>query len=344
LFYVFENDGAGHFTDVSATKAPPGAGTPHYGQLHALDVESDGDLDLISNMHGATGGALHVYINDGTGRFVDEGLTRIRAAMPTGQYQSLAVGDIDGDGDVDFVGGRASVGYMPDAYLNDGTGFFDLTPSRIPQGWAYSVSVSLGDLDLDGDLDLLVSSGPAPGTGLGEEIVCVNDGAGYFTLASRDFFPLQGNGGVWFHHLADVDGDGDPDAVFGNVSVGSNPICGIRYFVNRTRHVYASAPPTAGSPWTIDVHGPHGGLAAVVLALREARIPLGSLGELGLDPTVTVAWPGLVNLDQAGHGTLTIPVPPGIAPASPIAVQALALDPNDPRMTHLTNTWDETIR
>jgi hypothetical protein len=335
-FRIFENSGTGHFSDASAAKSPPAMGWPRDGQMHVVDIDRDGDPDLLTN-------ASYVFVNDSTGRFTDEGSARVRSPNWVG-YASLATGDVDGDGDVDFIGGSAVATEMPHLFLNDGTGHFDPANSRIPQRAVYATSVGLWDLDLDGDLDLLLSSSPVPGTGLGEEIVCVNDGAGYFTLASRDFFPLQGNGGVWFHHLADVDGDGDPDAVFGNVSVGSNPICGIRYFVNRTRHVYASTPPTAGLPWTIDVHGPHGGFAAVVLAPREGRIPLGPLGELGLDPALTIQWPGVLNLDPDGHAALTIPVPTGIAPGSPIAVQALLLDPGNPRMTHLTNTWDETTR
>ena len=111
----------------------------------------------------------------------------------------LAVGDLDGDGDLDaFVGNTEAV---PDqVWLNDGAAVFADTGQRL--GNYYTHGLALGDLDGDGDLDAFGAS-----DAWHTSIVWLNDGAGNFAVGQV----LSGtrSRGV---ALGDLDGDGDLDA------------------------------------------------------------------------------------------------------------------------------------
>ncbi|MGB0385858.1 MAG: FG-GAP repeat domain-containing protein [Ardenticatenaceae bacterium] len=137
----------------------------------------------------------------------------------------VALGDLDGDGDLDaFVAGAnrdtEGVGEPNQVWLNDGRGTF--SNSGQPLGDSKSWDVALGDLDGDGDLDALVANGDIENNQLSGEPnqVWLNDGAGHFT-------PGEGVGDSVSTALAlgDVDGDGDLDALVGNVEACLPGIC-----------------------------------------------------------------------------------------------------------------------
>ena len=88
--------------------------------------------------------------------FVDSG-----QALGNSASQSVALGDLDGDGDLDAM--VANPGNQPNAvWTNDGNGTF--TDSGQALGNSASLSVALGDLDGDGDLDAMVANFDDPNT------------------------------------------------------------------------------------------------------------------------------------------------------------------------------------
>jgi len=141
---------------------------------------------------------------------VGEAILYQRAALSS-KGADVALGDLDGDGDLD-----AYVGVLADCFacdpanrvwLGDGQGRFVDSGQRV--GNESTWGVALADVDRDGDLDAL-DANQSTGPGNGYNRLWLNDGRGRFTDAGQ-----QLGGGTMDVAAGDVDGDGDVDAVFG---------------------------------------------------------------------------------------------------------------------------------
>jgi hypothetical protein len=117
------NDGTGHFTDETLVRGPvyPEGGAIAIG---AMDTDNDGDADIIIGT-GVTHPDL-VFINDGTGHFVDETALRWPDQADGTYMLSLADLNNDGSGDIFRVGFPSSLSriyintlYMPDSIPPD---------------------------------------------------------------------------------------------------------------------------------------------------------------------------------------------------------------------------------
>ncbi|MEO1019756.1 MAG: FG-GAP-like repeat-containing protein, partial [Pseudomonadota bacterium] len=119
-----------------------------------LDVAFLAELDLDALVIGPDGPKFNVFLNSGlAGNFVDAGHDPFNAIDDP---QSAALGDLDGDGDLDaFLANRVFDEGSPDrVLLNDGTGTFTDTGQML--GSERSIWPILSDLDDDGDLDAFV--------------------------------------------------------------------------------------------------------------------------------------------------------------------------------------------
>ncbi len=191
---VWLNDGSGRFADSGQR-----LGNEATGDVALGDLDGDGDLDAFEVNHETAStvsicdAADRVWLNDGAGYFVDSGQILSRA-----HGDAVALGDLDGDGDLDaFVGNGRTVN--PDeVWFNDGSGHFTDSGQRL--GNDNTRTIVLDDVDGDGNLDAFVASDDGGR-------IWVNDGTGHFT-DSRERFN-------WSRHyaanLADVNGDGDKD-------------------------------------------------------------------------------------------------------------------------------------
>ncbi len=164
------------------------------------DLDGDGDLDVV--VAGFLTDPSRVWLNDGAGRFAVTA-----QSLATGLVRTVALGDLDADGDLDLV-----FGYGPGAntvWLNDGAANFADTGQSLGSGSTYGIAP--GDVDGDGDLDLVVARAGDPNT------VWLNDGSGTFTDSGQALGNL-GNETNLCVALADLDADGDLDAVFAGYS------------------------------------------------------------------------------------------------------------------------------
>ncbi len=89
---VWLNDGSGTFADSGQR-----LGSSSSGDVDLGDLDGDGDLDAFaSNGEGSHGEFNRVWVNDGLGSFVDSG-----QALGSALSAGAALGDLDGDGDLD---------------------------------------------------------------------------------------------------------------------------------------------------------------------------------------------------------------------------------------------------
>jgi hypothetical protein len=160
------------------------------------DIDADGDLDALQV--GQTTGHL-LWINDGSASFTAAG-----PPLGSANTMDLAVGDVDGDGDEDWVEanstGENSVVWNSSLSGTWGTATYGSL--GLGMGGLFAAYGTLGDLDSDGDLDLVV-------TQLGTSSVFLNAGIGLMVDSGQSIGSLT----ISATALGDLDRDGDLDLV-----------------------------------------------------------------------------------------------------------------------------------
>jgi hypothetical protein len=93
---LYHNDGGFRFTDVTSASGLVTAGLATTGATFG-DVDGDNDLDLLA---GTLGGPVKLWLNDGRGKFADASAA---SGLDSGfAATTLALADVDGDGDLDL--------------------------------------------------------------------------------------------------------------------------------------------------------------------------------------------------------------------------------------------------
>jgi len=209
-------------------EAPLGRGTDRPAGTVAAAAFFDANGDGYPDLYLAKGGyALYevgqdelqdeLYLNDGKGH-----LTLSASGLPVlsgGSKSCVRVADADNDGDQDlFVGGRVLPGRYPLAppsylLLNDGHGKF--AAAEVPFAHAGMVTdAQWVDLNRDGRKDLVLCGEMMPLS------VWTNTPQGFQDQTSSYFAAPQK--GFWFSlHVADVNKDGQPDIIAGNLGLNT---------------------------------------------------------------------------------------------------------------------------
>jgi hypothetical protein len=175
----------------------------------------------VQQSHGDAALGLRLYLNQGGGHF---------SAAPAGTIEgaagestcAIAAADFDGDGKVDvFVGGRVVPGDYPATprsflFHNVGGKLVDVTDQLAPGLASIGMVTSAVWQDVDGDKrpDLLLALEWGP------VAYFHNTGHGFDNLTEKS--GLAGVTGWWSAlTVADVNGDGRPDLIVGNVGLNT---------------------------------------------------------------------------------------------------------------------------
>ena len=213
---VIQNKG-GKFEVLSTITDEP---APHDEiAVQALDVDNDGDFDLVIAYGGNEVELNNNYhpqllINDGKGNF-----SVSKSGMPEIEISASCVvpGDFDADGDMDlFIGAKLLPGKYPlstSSYVlrNDGGKYTDITATFCPAltNAGMITDAVWMDADQNGDLDLIVT-----GMWMPVRVFLQNNGT---TAEQIDPEGMTAHYGWWNCLIAlDADGDGDEDLFAGN--------------------------------------------------------------------------------------------------------------------------------
>ncbi len=210
------------FTEQTGAANPfNGINVGIYSAPSFADLDGDGDLDAVI---GEFGGTLNYYRNTlatalSPSFTVQTGASNPFNGVDVGSYSSPAFADLDGDGDLDALIGESD-GIL-NYYRNTGTGLAPIFTVQTGAANPFNgVNVGIysaprfADLDGDGDLDAIV------GENAGNLNYFRNTGtalAPVFTLQSGAANPFNGVdvGSGSSPSFADLDGDGDLDALIG---------------------------------------------------------------------------------------------------------------------------------
>lgn len=231
----YRNSGGGTFTKVSL---PPAESAQLFGAqdgIRAVDIDSDGDLDLVFGKAAGSGGSIVAVLNQsrngGSASQPFSGTTTL--ALTSWVHNKAEVTDANGDGKPDLLSIRTAgnwpSGTHPDfpvtLFLNSGMSLADyLNPGSTKTLAGFTQRDNCGisaanvmsplanwDIDNDGDLDLINGSSDWPWTS--RPHIYVNDGTGNYTQMNSPVYQSSN----YYHHwisIFDADLDNDMDAVW----------------------------------------------------------------------------------------------------------------------------------
>jgi len=232
---LYLNSGNGTFTKVALPQTESTALFGFQDSIRAVDIEGDGDLDLVFGKAAGSGGSIVAVLNQarngGSTTQPFSGLTTL--ALTSWIHNKADVTDANGDGKADLLSirtaGNWSSGTHPDfpvtLFLNTGNSTADyLNPNAIKSLAGFTQRDNCGisaanvmsplaswDIDNDGDLDLINGSSDWPS--VSRPHIYINDGSGNYTQSNSPVYQSTN----YYHHgisIFDADLDNDMDAVW----------------------------------------------------------------------------------------------------------------------------------
>jgi len=182
--------------------------------VFAVDIDNDGDIDVLSSSHGDN--KIAWYENKGAGNFSPQQIITTNAALAAAVWGT----DIDNDGDIDVL--SASPGDNKIAwYENKGASnnFFSTSSQQIITTNALQAqSIFAADIDNDGDSDVLSASSDDNKIAWYENKGASNN---FFANSPQQIITTSARGAMSVFG-ADIDKDGNIDVL--SASVDDNKI------------------------------------------------------------------------------------------------------------------------
>ncbi len=208
---LFENNGTGHFTDITATS---GLGSVSGGMCASFsDVNNDGLPDLCVSFWYPSN---RIYFNDSKrGKIHFRDVTNLTglAGAPPSKSNAVAFADVNNDGFTDLFIANRNTGNK--FYLNNGKGIFiDRTAEYFEPEKYMTNGAVFADFDLDGYQDLYI-------TNVGENVLYKNMNGKYFKDVTA-VFGAELSGYCTGCATGDIDNDGDPDLYAANYINGNS--------------------------------------------------------------------------------------------------------------------------
>ncbi|MCI5066657.1 VCBS repeat-containing protein [bacterium] len=198
---VFSGDATGAFTaSFSESNASEAGGT-----VQAVDVNNDGELDIVQGGYETSGdlGVIRTFLATGGGSF-NTSTSITTSGIREGER--VLAGDFNGDGAGDI---------LYNAEDDDTTGFITRTGGRTPASTTTISETISGDVDGDGVQDLISVGTNGTNT---ELAISLGNSDGTFDSALTS--TLTAGGEATDVDLADLDGDGNLDLVFSALGSG----------------------------------------------------------------------------------------------------------------------------
>ncbi len=322
---VWAGDGGsgGSFTWTSKATNLPTNG--EYTGIAVVDMNGDGNKDILATDYAGTRPPIHLWTGNGAGTWTsrDSNFTSTSSENTFG----VAAGDVDKDGDMDLVYAMQSSGVvclLGNGGGSTGGGNFSWTTanSGLPTSGTYA-ETNLVDMDRDGDLDILVAR---PSGGI--ELYQGNGGAGGSQSWSKASKKLPTTGAYYGACVGDFNKDRLPDvagAMWGDASSGGlrawkgnitglgDPVAKIVWYgttVNATDTPLSTAARLDGTKSTDDEDAPSGDPTGTILTYEWniTKKPSGStLTDAGMSPSDNNATP-TITPDRAGNYSFSLVV------------------------------------
>ncbi len=245
---IYPNNGSATFFGASAFNfAPSGFAAGEMAGVALGDVDGDGKADLVMGLF-MNPTAVFIFKGQGNATFASNTFGKFTSTVAGNMNvlsQSIALGDLNGDGKPDLAQGFGSttssnVVFFPN---EGGTTGFASSPSGIfaPTSAASgaSQSIALGDVDGDGKLDLALETNGLAGGGASGFQVSIFLGTGTGTIfkpmsafSFTPSIPSASGAAKMSIALGDVNGDGKPDLAIGVASLNGSAGYQIALFLN----------------------------------------------------------------------------------------------------------------
>lgn len=225
----------GRLPEVGSTNLQPYEKNSYSHASASGDIDCDGDIDIFSGSGGGMHGVQthHLFINDGTGKFIAEDNRLPADIKPPGlRFVASTFCDLDNDGDQDlYLGGNENNRDV--VLLNDGYGNFKHAPIEIFQTSRYgnkgnTVDVRCLDINGNGMMDMIINEANEDyhweSTARGGFNIWLNRGDLLFENVTMEAAPNEViNDWIWWTVPVDFNADGWPD-IFAKSNAGRDMI------------------------------------------------------------------------------------------------------------------------